>query len=93
MIPTSSFIVSCRSFWIVYGFSPPSSSWFANGASAASAADFTSSSDTVGRLPLSFCALYAALWPARRPNTSRSDSEFPPSLFDPCMPPATSPAA
>src|SRR5579875_1233166 len=31
--------------------------------------------------------------PARRPNTSRSDSEFPPSRFEPCMPPETSPAA
>ena len=31
--------------------------------------------------------------PARRPNTSRSDSELPPSRLDPCMPPATSPAA
>ena len=32
-------------------------------------------------------------WPARRPNTSRSDSELPPSRLEPCMPPATSPAA
>ena len=31
--------------------------------------------------------------PARRPKTSRSDSELPPSRLAPCMPPATSPAA
>ena len=31
--------------------------------------------------------------PGRRPKTSRSDSELPPSRFAPCMPPAHSPAA
>ena len=35
----------------------------------------------------------AAPIPARRPNTSRSESELPPRRFDPCIPPATSPAA
>ena len=35
----------------------------------------------------------AAPSPARQPKTRRSDREFPPSRFEPCMPPATSPAA
>ena len=37
------------------------------------------------------CAAAAA--PVRAPNTSRSDSELPPSRLAPCIPPATSPAA
>ena len=41
-----------------------------------------------------FClANSAANWPARFPNTSRSDSELPPSRFAPCRPAAASPAA
>jgi hypothetical protein len=63
-----------------------------NGASASACAASMSASDTFGRLAI-FFALVAADSPARRPNTSRSDSELPPSRFDPCMPPATSPAA
>ena len=35
----------------------------------------------------------AAASPARRPNTSKSESELPPSRFAPCKPPAASPAA
>ena len=35
----------------------------------------------------------AADSPARRPKTSRSDSELPPSRLDPCMPPEHSPTA
>ncbi|CAB4697846.1 unannotated protein [freshwater metagenome] len=31
--------------------------------------------------------------PARRPKTNKSDSELPPRRLDPCIPPATSPAA
>jgi hypothetical protein len=31
--------------------------------------------------------------PARRPKTIRSHSELPPRRLEPCMPPATSPAA
>ena len=39
------------------------------------------------------CDVCRGAEPARSPNTSRSDSELPPSRFDPCMPPETSPAA
>ena len=35
----------------------------------------------------------AAANPARRPNTSKSESELPPRRFAPCNPPAASPAA
>ena len=35
----------------------------------------------------------AAPIPARRPNTSKSESELPPRRLEPCIPPATSPAA
>ena len=38
-------------------------------------------------------AYAAAASPARRPNTSRSDSELPPSRLEPCMPPEHSPTA
>ena len=38
-------------------------------------------------------ACSAAARPARRPNTSRSESELPPRRFAPCSPAATSPAA
>src|SRR6185312_4948434 len=31
--------------------------------------------------------------PERRPKTRRSESEFPPRRFEPCMPPEASPAA
>ncbi|GAA3086204.1 hypothetical protein GCM10020254_33240 [Streptomyces goshikiensis] len=73
----------------MYGFSAPSSAW--NGASASAAAASISACDTAGR-PAE-AAYPAACSPARRPKTSRSEREFPPSRFEPCMPPATSPAA
>ena len=56
-----------------------------------SAADLIAASDT-GFAPLLF-TYAAAPAPARRPKTRRSVSEFPPRRFDPCIPPATSPAA
>ena len=43
--------------------------------------------------PAVAAAWAAAPAPVRAPNTSRSDSELPPSRFAPCIPPATSPAA
>ena len=44
-------------------------------------------------MPVRPSAKSAAAWPARRPNTRRSESEFPPSRLAPCIPAATSPAA
>ena len=43
--------------------------------------------------PVCAAARAAAAAPVRAPNTSRSESELPPSRFAPCIPPATSPAA
>ena len=90
MMPTRSFIDCCRSCWIVYGFSPPSTS---NGASALACAAFTSSSATTGRASPSEAAYADAASPARLPKTSRSPSELPPSRLEPCMPPEHSPTA
>src|SRR5690606_33359615 len=88
MIPTSRCITSCSSCWSWYGVSPPSR---VRGARAVSAAASTAAAGTVRRPAVR--AYAAAYSPARLPNTSRSDSELPPSRLEPCMPPATSPAA
>ena len=90
MMPTRSFIDCCRSDWIVYGFSPPSTS---KGASALVCAAFTSASSTAGRVAPSEFAYAVAASPARLPKTSRSPSELPPSRLEPCMPPEHSPTA
>ena len=92
MMPTRSFIDCCSSVCKVYGFSAVSPSGGSNGASAIFAAASTSDCPTAGRSarPRTYSA---APSPARRPNTSRSDSELPPSRLDPCMPPEHSPAA
>ena len=62
------------------------------GASASAAAASISAELTAG-IEGSELAYSAAPMPARRPKTMRSESEFPPRRFEPCMPPATSPAA
>ena len=89
MMPTRSLIVCWISWWTVYGFSPPSRS---SGARISPRAASSSASGAVGRAVIPF-RYPAAPAPARRPKTSRSDSELPPSRFEPCMPPDTSPAA
>ena len=45
------------------------------------------------RGPAVVAAYAAALSPVRLPNTSRSESEFPPSRLAPFIPPEHSPAA
>lgn len=93
-------MVCWSSWWRVYGFSggrpfslPGSGPSAEKGRSASAAARSTSVSSTSGRLSARSAAWSAACQPARRPNTSRSDRELPPSRLEPCMPPATSPAA
>ncbi len=93
-------MVCWSSWWRVYGFSggrpsssPPTGPSAEKGRSASAAAASTSRSLTSGRSKARAAAYSAACQPARRPKTSRSDSEFPPSRFEPCMPPATSPDA
>lgn len=88
------------SWWRVYGFSggrpsscPGAGPSAENGRSASAAAVSTSMSSTGGREPARPAAYSAACSPARRPNTSRSERELPPSRLEPCIPPATSPAA
>src|SRR6185503_19552433 len=85
MIPALRCITACSAAWTANGFSPSRS----NGTSASCTACSTSWSGIAGAAP----RLPAAYWPARRPNTSRSLSELPPSRLAPCMPPPTSPAA
>jgi hypothetical protein len=92
MMPTRSFIVFWSSSCTTNGFSPPSVA-LENGNSARSCACATSSIRTAGCTPASESTYSAAPLPARRPNTIRSDSELPPSRLEPCIPPATSPAA
>ena len=82
-------MIACSSPWMVYGFSPSARS---SGCSAETASAATSSEGITGRED-SAETYSAAPSPERRPNTSRSDSELPPSRFEPCMPPDTSPAA
>src|SRR5256885_7612529 len=89
MIPTRSCMTCWRSCQTSYGFSPPSR---VSGASAVSTAASTESAGTAGR-SASRSTYKAAYSPARLPNTSRSDSEVPPSRLDPCTPPETPPAA
>ena len=55
-------------------------------------ADVAAAVATLGRL-VSASTYAAACSPARLPKTSRSESELPPRRFEPCIPPATSPAA
>ena len=76
----------------VYGFSPPVR---CSGASASARASASAASVAAGLPPASLrVPRYAtAPMPARRPKTSRSDRELPPSRLEPCMPPDTSPAA
>jgi hypothetical protein len=65
-----------------------------NGANAAVEISATWASSAVGRASAGMPAAYSAAYlPARRPKTSRSPRELPPSRFDPCMPAAHSPAA
>ena len=72
----------------MYGFSPPVR---LNGAAIRSAAAFIELSETFTAVD---CFTYsAAQTPALLPKTNQSESVFPPNLFEPCMPPATSPAA
>ncbi len=100
MIPTRSFIACWSSWWRVYGFSAGPPSWTApgcsssalKGRSASASAASTSRSSGTGRAAVA-AAYSAAYSPARRPKTSRSDRELPPSRLEPCIPPATSPAA
>ena len=94
-------MVCWSSWWRVYGFSggrpasgPGAGPSAENGRSASAAA--VSICDVVHRRaapPVSAAAYSAACSPARRPNTSRSERELPPSRLEPCIPPATSPAA
>ena len=60
------------------------------GGAAAAASVIACSSSGAAR---TCCARVAAAAPARRPKTSRSDSELPPSRLEPCMPPEHSPTA
>jgi hypothetical protein len=77
-----------RSCWTAYGFSPPSRS---NGRQRGCRR--LGDGPLVERRGGDLLRAARAAAPARRPNTSRSDSELPPSRFEPCIPPATSPAA
>ena len=91
MIPTSSCMVFCSSRCTTNGFSPPSVA-LENGSNARSTAAVRSASVIAGLVPMAstYCA---APSPHRLPNTSRSDSELPPSRLLPCIPPEHSPAA
>src|ERR1035438_9248897 len=74
MMPTSDCIISWRSCWIVYGFSPSARS---KGASASlTAVSASSISNDVATSPASMYS--AAPMPARRPKTTRSLKELPP---------------
>ena len=44
-------------------------------------------------IDLIFLEYFEASTPDKFPNTSKSESELPPSLFAPCIPPAASPHA
>src|SRR5438876_8329929 len=86
MIPA----LRCMTVWsadcTANGFSPFA---FSKGASAARIVASISASGMPGAPPR-FPAAYS---PARRPNTSRSLRELPPSRLAPCIPPPTSPTA
>jgi hypothetical protein len=82
-------MVSCSAACTWYGFS--SAIERSNGASARRAAASTSPSSM--RPCATSPAKRAACSPARLPNTSRSESELPPSRLAPCSPAAHSPAA
>src|SRR6266849_9488595 len=90
-MPTRSCMACCSSWWMRYGPVPSSIPSRSNGASATRAASSTCASSM--RTAPAFLANCAACAPARCPNTSRSDSEFPPRRFAPCRPAAHSPAA
>ena len=81
--------MSCRSCWMLYGFSRPSR---LERLERAPRRLFDLRRDR--SRPRAFsCANCAAYSPARLPKTSRSDSEFPPSRLAPLIPAAHSPAA
>ena len=82
-MPTRSCIMSCRSCWIWYGPSRRAAPR-SKGASASLGRASTCASSTLAA-PFSL-ANFAANSPARLPNTSRSDSELPPSRLAPLMP-------
>ena len=89
-MPTRSCIISCSAYWTWYGPSPPFR-----------ALERLERARAPPRRParrrsaprVCSCAYFAANSPARLPNTSRSDSELPPSRLAPLMPAAHSPAA
>src|SRR5438552_6552293 len=87
-IPTRLCIVSVRSRCTAYGLSPSGRS--KNASISAVASSICRSSNAPGPVRP---ARSAAASPARRPKTSRSESELPPSRFAPWSPAATSPAA
>ena len=90
-MPTRSCIISCRSCWTAYGsLASPSAARTAR-APAAAAASTCAVVDPAGRVRRARSC--AACSPARLPNTSRSESELPPSRLAPLMPAAHSPAA
>ena len=69
-------MVFCSSVWTVYGFSPPSP--VERRAAASSRPRSMSAPATAGGRSPSASTYSAAPSPARRPKTSRSDSELPP---------------
>ena len=83
-MPTRSCIISCRSCWIWYGFSAVPCRARTAPAHRCDAGVHLRAHRRAAT-PFSF-ANSAAYSPARFPNTSRSDSELPPSRFAPWMP-------